>query len=217
MAARAFFFDLDGTLVDSERENAESIARVLERRGRPLTAGEREYVVGHGWREIYAHLAQAGGVDLSFEVLKEAAAEEKERMCEAEGLRTLPGAVAFVRAAAARGPCAVVSGSTRREIGWCLRKLSLEDALPWYVGAEDVPRGKPFPDGYLRAAERAGIEAAACLVFEDSTAGIRAAKAAGMRCVALAAGNFLGQDQSAADLRVESFARLAERPWEEWC
>src|SRR5579883_2243512 len=71
---RAILFDLDGTLVDTERENAESIAVVLGARGRPMSDEERRFVVGHGWREIYEHLVAGGGVDLSFEQLKEAAA-----------------------------------------------------------------------------------------------------------------------------------------------
>lgn len=213
MDARAFFFDLDGTLVDTERENAESIARVLGRRGRSITDEERAFVVGHGWREIYAALVAGGGVTLGFEELMEAAAEEKERLCDGAGLRVLPGAVEFVRRAAARGVCSVVSGATRREIAFCLRALAIEPSIPWYVGAEDVPRGKPAPDGYLSAAARAGIDPRRCTVFEDSTAGIRAAKAAGMRCVALSAGNFQGQDQSGADLLVESFTALGDALW----
>src|SRR5574341_655127 len=114
---RAFLFDLDGTLVDTERENADSIERVLTARGRPLSAEEREFVIGHGWREIYEHLVANGGIDLSFAQLKELAAEEKERIVDQSGgLRVLPGAVEFVRRAALFGPCTVVSGSSRREI-----------------------------------------------------------------------------------------------------
>ena len=51
---RATLLDLDGTLVDTERENAESVARALARVGRPMSEEEREFVIGHGWREIYA-------------------------------------------------------------------------------------------------------------------------------------------------------------------
>jgi HAD superfamily hydrolase (TIGR01509 family) len=209
---RAFLFDLDGTLVDTERENAESIVRALAGLGRAVSAEERAFVVGHGWREIYAHLAERG-VPLSFEELKERAAAEKERLCEGDALRVLPGAVEFVRRAAARGPCAVVSGSSRREIAWAIGRLGLERAFALYVGAEDVARGKPAPDGFLAAARALVIPPADCTVFEDSAHGIAAARAAGMRCVALGAGNFQGQDQSAADLCVPSFAALGDSLW----
>ncbi len=212
---RAFLFDLDGTLVDSERENAASIAAVLGPLGRQLSDEEMGFVVGHGWREIYQQLVAGGGTaGLSFEELKERACEAKERICEGTGLAVLPGAVEFVRRAAQHGQCAVVSGSSRREIAWVLGQLDLGGEIPFFVGAEDVARGKPAPDGYLAASKQLKIPPRACTVFEDSRAGIAAAKAAGMTCVALAAGNFLGQDQSDADLRVQSFLSLGDRLWE---
>jgi beta-phosphoglucomutase-like phosphatase (HAD superfamily) len=214
---RAFLFDLDGTLVDTERENADSIERVLTARGRPLSAEEREFVIGHGWREIYQHLVTHGGIDLSFAELKELSAEEKERIVDqAGGLRVLPGAVEFVRRAARFGPCTVVSGSSRREIAFCIDRLGLGDVIPWFVGAEDVAHGKPSPDGYLLAARRLREQhghttPADCVVFEDSAAGVAAARAAGMYCVALEAGNFSRQDQSQAQLRVANFLEIGDR------
>src|SRR5262245_15529030 len=108
---RAFLFDLDGTLVDSEHENAESIEIVLAEVGRALTDEERDFVVGHGWREIYEKLHGAGGVPWSFDELKERAAIAKERICTERGLRRIPGAVEFVRRVVTRAPCVVVSGS----------------------------------------------------------------------------------------------------------
>ncbi|MSP62687.1 MAG: HAD family phosphatase [Myxococcales bacterium] len=209
--ARAFVFDLDGTLVDSERENAQSIEDVLGARGRVLSDEERRFVVGHGWREIYQHLHAAGGVDLSFDALKDAAAEAKERACEHSGLRVLPGAVAYVRRAALHGPCTIVSGSSRREVAWAIDRLDLRSAIPWFIAAEDVAHGKPDPEGYLAAAARLGVAPAECVVFEDSNAGIAAAVRAGMHCVALAVGNFLGQDQSSADLLVETFEAIGDQ------
>ncbi len=211
---RAFLFDLDGTLIDSERENAAAIDAVLAARGRPLTDEDKAFVVGHGWREIHEHLAAPGGVDLSLAELMEAAADEKERLIARGGLLVLPGSVGFVRRAATFGRCSVVSGSSRREIAWALRFLGLDDIVRWFVGAEDVTAGKPSPEGYLAAARRLDVDPSACWVFEDSSAGIAAARAAGMRCVALAAGNFLGQDQSSADLCVETFEALGDRLWE---
>ena len=205
---RAFLFDLDGTLVDSERENAESIAIVLASRGRKMTDEERAFVVGHGWREIYEHLRGNGGVSLSFDQLKELAAIAKERICEEAGMRVIPGAVAFVREAARRAPCAIISGSSRREIDFCVRTLRIETEIPWFIGAEDVSAGKPSPEGYLAAAKRLAVEPKDCMVFEDSAAGIASARAAGMACIALSAANFLGVDQSAADQVVRDFEAL---------
>ncbi len=212
MLASAFLFDLDGTLIDSERQNAESIARVLGARGRPLSEEERVFVVGHGWREIYHYLAERG-IDLGFDELKSAAAEERVALAEVEGLAVLPGAVEFVRTAARHGPCVIVSGSSRREVGYCIGKLGLDGAIPWFIAAEDVSCGKPAPDGYLAAAARLAVAPRDCIVFEDSAAGIAAAKAAGMRCVAVSAANFLGQDQAGADFCVAHLGELGDRLW----
>jgi HAD superfamily hydrolase (TIGR01509 family) len=195
----AVLFDLDGTLADTERQNAEAVARALERAGRPMTDEERLFVIGHGWREIYDHLHAHGGVALSFEELVQRATAEREALVVEHGLDVLPGAVALVRRVAARWPAALVSGSSRAEIAFCLRALGLDGCFPWFIGAEDTPRGKPNPDGYLMAAARLGVPPAGCVVLEDSAAGIAAAKAAGMRCIAVRAGNFAGQRQDHAD------------------
>jgi HAD superfamily hydrolase (TIGR01509 family) len=201
---RAVLFDLDGTLADTERQNAEAVARALAARGRPMTAEERHYVIGHGWAEIYHHLVAHGGIDVGYEELIAQATHERERLIAADGLDVLPGAVEAVRRLSARHRAAVVSGSSRREIDVCLRALGVLERFAFYVGAEDTSRGKPYPDGYLLAAEKLAVPAHECLVLEDSTAGIRAARTAGMRCVAIRAGNFAGQPQDEADAVVDT-------------
>ncbi|HEY7953705.1 MAG TPA: HAD family phosphatase [Polyangia bacterium] len=208
---RAVLFDLDGTLIDSERQNAESVGRVLAARGRPLSDEEREFVIGHGWAEIYRHLHAAGGVDLSYDELKHLAAVEREKIVAKEGLDILPGAVHAVERLSARFDSTVVSGSSRAEIALILRVLGVGIHFPWFIGAEDTERGKPAPDGYLLASDRLGIAPAECLVLEDSTAGIRAGRAAGMRVVAVRAGNFAAQPQDEADRVVDTLEDVDDR------
>jgi sugar-phosphatase len=89
-----------------------------------------------------------------------------------------------------------------------LRRLGVEALAPGFVGAEDVPRGKPAPDGFLLGAARLGVPPEGCVVLEDSSAGIAAALAAGMTVVGVEAGNFAGQDQGGADLVVASLAEV---------
>ena len=210
MTLRAVLFDLDGTLADTERQNAEAVARVLERAGRPLSDEEREFVIGHGWHEIYHHLVENGGIKLGYEELMHKAGEERVRLVDEEGLDVLPGAVETVRRLTARYPGAVVSGSSRAEVEAVLRKLGVLDAFPWFLGAEDTARGKPFPDGYLLASTRLEIAPAECLVLEDSTAGIRAARAAGMKVIGVRAGNFARQPQDEADTVVDTLLDVTD-------
>jgi sugar-phosphatase len=101
----------------------------------------------------------------------------------------VPGAARFVRAAAARFRLGLVSGAQRQEIEPALAGAGLADCFSVIVAAEDVPRCKPDPTGYLAARAALGrdtpLPAGRCVVLEDSLAGLGAARAAGMRCVML--------------------------------
>jgi HAD superfamily hydrolase (TIGR01509 family) len=207
---RAVLFDLDGTLVDSEAQNAESVARVLAKIGRPLSDEEREFVIGHGWAEIHHHLVANGEMPLSLEELMRGAAAEREQIVHEEGLRVLPFAVETVRRLSARHRAAVVSGSSRAEVGATLKALGVDGCFPWFLGAEDTARGKPYPDGYLLAAQRLELPPGECLVLEDSRAGILAARAAGMTVIAVRAGNFARQPQDEAHCVVDTLGEVTD-------
>lgn len=205
----AVLLDLDGTLVDSEPFHAESIARYMASRGVVLDERERAFVIGHAWQEIHAELRVRERLGDDLLALQAGASRAKVGMrAEGMGLRVLEGAVELVELVTSLDiPLAIVSGSSRAEIEEALEQLGFADRLRFFLGAEDYPRGKPAPDGYLAAASRLAIEPARALVFEDSTAGIHSAIAAGMRVVATAAanpprGDAGHQDQSHAHLQL---------------
>src|SRR5437763_14683829 len=116
---RATLLDLDGTLVDTERENAESVARALFRVGRPMSDAEREFVIGHGWREIYALIEANRPSGLTFDQLKSKSEREKADLLRADGLKVLPGERETALQLAERSPLAVVSGSTQEVAEMC--------------------------------------------------------------------------------------------------
>jgi HAD superfamily hydrolase (TIGR01509 family) len=202
-APDAVLFDLDGTLVDSERENVESVVLAARRWGAELTTEERAFVIGHSWNEIHARIAGNHRLDLSMAALIEAAVEEKRALLAA-GYRALAGAVAAVRRLGRRSRLAVVSGASHGEVVDALQSLGIVDAFAFVMGAEDYPRGKPAPDPYALAMKRLAAAPSRTVVLEDATPGILSALAAGARVVGVRAGNFSGYDLSAAHVVVDT-------------
>jgi HAD superfamily hydrolase (TIGR01509 family) len=200
----AILFDLDGTLVDSERENVESVVLATRRLGAELSAEERAFVIGHSWNEIHALIAGNHRLSISMTDLIASAVAEKRELLASTGYRALPGALSAVRRLGARSPLAVVSGASRAEVQDALTSLGVIAAMRLWLGAEDYARGKPAPDSFALAIDRLGVKASACVAIEDATPGILSARAAGARVIGVRAGNFAGYDLSAADVVVDT-------------
>ncbi len=209
MAIRGFLFDLDGTLVDSERETAEAMARALLRgQGIALAQYDRDFIIGRSWIAIYDSLAQRYP-QLTWsraETIAQTAALRDEVFAEL-GVTVLPGARGLL-GWTQHQPRALVTGSSRVEVTQVLPRIGPEAAFTVIVAAEDVTRSKPSPDGYLAAMATLGLAPAECLVIEDSVAGIAAGRSAGCLVVACRAGNFAGWDQSGAHRVIDTLDEL---------
>jgi HAD superfamily hydrolase (TIGR01509 family) len=212
MSIRAILFDLDGTLVDSERESAEAIARALRTGlGIEITQDERDFIIGRSWVEIYANLQRGhAGLSWSRDKLIAETARERENVFAEDGLTILPGAIEAVRRFD-HMPRALVTGSSRVEARQALEATGLTAAFDAVFVSEDVSSSKPHPEGYLAAAAALELPPGACVVIEDSHAGIRAGIDAGARVIGVRAGNFHGQDQSAAHRIIDTLDELTEQ------
>jgi HAD superfamily hydrolase (TIGR01509 family) len=205
----ALLFDLDGTLVDSERESAEAMVRALWR-GQSIRAdqSDRDYVIGRSWVAIFERLQQRyPQLHWTRDQLIAQTAALREEVFIEQGVTILPGAKALL-ANTLHVQRALVTGSSRVEAAQALRFLGESAVFPVVMAAEDVAQSKPSPLGYLQACQALAVKPADCLVLEDSQAGIAAGIAAGCTVVAVAAGNFAGWDQSAAHFVVPTLEAI---------
>jgi HAD superfamily hydrolase (TIGR01509 family) len=208
MMITALIFDFDGLLVDTETPAFESWHAIYAEYGQALSFDLWKDSLGtsHGFDPL-SHLAALAGRPIDRESLRARRLASKQELSAAQPL--LPGAQAILdQARALRLPCALASSSDRPWIDRWLDLHNIESYFSCIRTAEDVARTKPAPELFLSAAMCLGVPPAACLVFEDSPNGILAARAAGMRCVAVPGAMTRQLDLPPADLVIESLDAL---------
>ena len=196
---RGYLFDLDGTLVDSERETGEAMARAFQRgQGITLEQYDRDYIIGRSWMAIYDSLkSRYPMMTWSREETVLQTAMLRDEVFAELGVTVLPGARTVLEWTKTF-PRALVTGSSRAEAVQVLPLVGEMARFDVIFASEDVPRSKPNPDGYQAAMATLGLAPHECIVVEDSVNGIAAGRAAGCLVVAVRAGNFGGWDQSGA-------------------
>jgi len=190
----ATIFDFNGVLVDDELVHRDGFRDVLTPMG--VTFTDEAYVERYlGFDDIgalRAMLIDAGRVPTDAQVAQLAYDKRPFYMRRAEqSLVIFEGAVRVVTERAAAGPVVIVSGALRHEITFALDRMGIASLIDAIVSAEDAPRGKPDPMGYELGVSAlttlvGAPSAHRALVIEDSLAGIEAAKAVGLPCLAVA-------------------------------
>jgi len=179
----AVVFDLDGVIVDSEIWWDEARRDFAAARGKTWTEDDRVAVMGANSRQWSRTMRRRLGIDDEDELIERTIVDAVVGRYNREGAPQIDGAVEAVRRIAARWPVALASSAHAEVIAAALSATGLEGVFRVVVSSDEVKRGKPEPDVYLEAARRLGVEAARCLVAEDSYNGVRAARAAGMTVV----------------------------------
>jgi len=196
---RCLLLDLDGVLVDS-RQAVERVWRNWARE-RNLDPGPLLAII-HGRRSVESIRAAAPHMNAE----AEAEIIEQREVADTAGLRAIPGAARLLQGLPA-GRWAVVTSGPQALARARLGAVGLRQP-EFLVSSETVSRGKPDPEPYLKAAALLGATAPDCVVVEDAPIGIRAAKAAGMRVIALET-NYPRRELAEADWVVRSCADIA--------
>jgi HAD superfamily hydrolase (TIGR01509 family) len=193
----AVVFDLDGVIVETEEVWDEVREAYVRERGGRYDPEAQRAMMGMSsleWsRFIHEELGVPDGpAQISEDVVRLMLARYREQ------LPLIDGAAEAVERLAARWPLGVASSSNRTLIDAVLDLSGLRTFFRATVSSEEVPRGKPAPDVYLEAARRLGVPATACAAVEDSHNGIRSAKAAGMRVIAIPNPSFPPDEEALA-------------------
>ncbi len=180
----AVVFDLDGVLIQSEEVWDEVRESHVRERGGRYDAEVQRAMMGMSSLEWSRYLHETAGVSDEPDAIND---EVVRRMLESYRVRLplIDGAVEAVKRVAARYPLGLASSSNRLLIDAVLDLAGLARYFQATVSSEEVARGKPAPDVYLEAARRLGVAPERCAAVEDSHGGIRSAKAAGMRVIAI--------------------------------
>ncbi len=216
----AVIFDCDGTLVDSEPLARRAWEQILGPLGYAATSADFASLIGLPYPQVHAYFARRAALPAP-EAVEADLGVRLRAIMDAE-LRPFDDAVDAVRELHARGiPLAVASSSARRRLDFALTRSGVAALFAVTVAGDEIERGKPAPDMFLAAAARLGAEPAACVVVEDSPAGVQAGVAAGMTVVgvlrdgpraALAGAHEVVERLSADDLLAAPARRAATPP-----
>jgi len=201
----AVIFDMDGVIVDSERQWVQSEASFLKQAIPDWSAEDFDKITGMGVKDLYQFLKSEYEFPYSWEQFWERNEQAGHTVYE-EMVNLIPGFLPLAFALKKEVALGLASSSPRSWIKIVLDRFSLTELFESVVSADDVQgRSKPAPDIYLYAARVLGVDPQFCLAIEDSHHGALSAKRAGMKVLGFRNGFNGGQDLSVADTIIDGF------------
>ena len=210
MKFKAVIFDMDGVIIDSEPFYLEVQIDLFQKMGITVPPEEYNTFIGAGMREMWNMIKSSRNLTQPVEeLIKLNNSVLLEYFKESAKLVPTLYFTDFLASILAAGIKTAVASSTAKPIiEVILKKLNLYDFFNIIVSGNEVEKGKPAPDIFLETASRLNINPLECVVVEDSTNGVKAAKSAGMYCLGYHNPNSGNQDISAADEIINSFANI---------
>jgi len=200
---------MDGVIIDSEPLHFESDRMVMREFGVELTDEELNRYVGVANPQMWAELKDKYNINLTIDELLERQHANKLKLLKEIQLETISGIDELILDLQKKGiAIALASSSSREFIELVLEKLGITECFQVIVSGDEVEKGKPEPDIFLKAAELLKVAPENCIVLEDAEHGVNAAKKAGMKCIGFINPNSGNQDLSKADKIVSTLVGL---------
>lgn len=208
---KAIIFDMDGVLVDSEPFNVEIERRQFELNHLSISEEEHHQYMGVASDVMWRKIAMRRSLPIEVEALIDQNKTESILFfTEVKDIPIMPGLVDLLENLTRKNyPMAVASSSFPEIIELILERTGLRKYFQVVVSSQEAGKSKPEPDVFLLAAKRLGFNPEDCLVIEDSVNGIKAARAAGIRCIAFEGPGANPNNQKEADAVVKSFDQLS--------
>ncbi len=206
---KAVIFDMDGVIIDSEPIHFEIDKRILRMCG--INADDEMLLpyVGVTNPYMWNDLKQKYELPMSVDELMKLQSDIKIQVFSKSGLEAIDGIKELLADLKHHNIIsAVASSSPRFFIETVLKSTNIREFFSDILSGEEVERGKPFPDIFLKTAEMLGVSPEECIVIEDSEHGVKAALAAGMKCIGFTNPNSGSQDLSRASSIVSSISEL---------
>lgn len=205
---KAIIFDMDGVIVDTEKVHDKADNIVLKRFNAKLDEEDYIYGMGRGAKEVWTHLKEKYNLPPSIEKLIAERRENYFEMLKKE-LKPIDGAIELVKAFKKRNTkIGLATSSSVKEIKIILNKLNIAKYFEITNSAENVANSKPAPDIFLKTAKDLNEKPKNCVVIEDTFNGVKAARRAGMKCIALKSNYTTEEDLKEANLIVNSLKEI---------
>ena len=207
---KAVLFDMDGVIIDSEPMHYRLSKLYYSELGLDITDEEYYTFVGLGDIEIFTRLIEKYGLKQDLDELVNTYQQRYiDHLRSITDEKPIRGVDVLIKELHQRGiHLALGSSATRGNIEAVLEYFKLRNYFEVVVSGSEMERSKPFPDIYIKAAKELAVDPSECIVIEDSANGVKAAKAAGMKCIAYRNPNSGDQDLSLADRVIDSFEGL---------